>query len=256
DHLHLTAAASARVADQVVEAALVPSSWNSVSALAQALGTDARELERVRVKELAPLLAHRDPAVRVEAAWALGRLGPRARPVVPALLRGLTDAEESVRLEAAVALGQIGSSEARATLFAALADPRQGVRWRSAEALNLIGLDPGHDLASLVTALGNRDFYVRAFAAWSLGRMGPAAGGRAGAGPHRPRRAGRPARAPGGPARSQRRRARGRGGSGDPRRHERPWPLKDKDDRMPGHETRRRRLAHAKMMAPPSAERR
>src|SRR5207247_11309388 len=41
DHLHLTAAASARVADQVVEAALVPSSWNSVSALAQALGTAA-----------------------------------------------------------------------------------------------------------------------------------------------------------------------------------------------------------------------
>src|SRR5206468_1660033 len=81
----------------------------------------------------------------------------------------------------AVALGQIGSSEARAALFAALADARQGIRWRAAEALNLIGLDPGHDLGSLVTALGNRDLYVRAFAAWSLGQMGPAAGEAAGA---------------------------------------------------------------------------
>ncbi len=180
DHLHLTAEACARVADQVVEAALVPPAWTSVTALAQALGTDALKLEPARVKDLAPLLAHRDPAVRAEAAWALGRLGPPARPAVPALLRGLADAEESVRLDAAVALGRIGSSEARAPLFAALADPRQGVRWRAAEALDLIGLDPGHDLASLVTALGNRDLYVRAFAAWSLGQMGPAAGEAAG----------------------------------------------------------------------------
>ncbi len=180
DHLHLTTEACARVADQVVEAALVPPAWTSVTALAQALGTDALKLEPARVKDLAPLLAHRDPAVRAEAAWALGRLGPPARPAVPALLRGLADAEESVRLDAAVALGRIGSSEARAPLFAALADPRQGVRWRAAEALDLIGLDPGHDLASLVIALGNRDLYVRAFAAWSLGQMGPAAGEAAG----------------------------------------------------------------------------
>ncbi len=180
DHLHLRAEACARVADQVVDARLVPPAWSSVSALARALGTDALKLEPAQVKALGSLLAHPDPAVRAEAGWALGRLGPRARPAVPALLRGLTDAEESVRLDAAVALGQIGSSEARAALFAALADARQGIRWRAAEALNLIGLDPGHDLGSLVTALGNRDLYVRAFAAWSLGQMGPAAGEAAG----------------------------------------------------------------------------
>jgi len=175
DHLHLRAEACARVADQVVEAALVPPAWTSVTAVARALGADPLELEPAQVKALRSLLAHRDPAVRSEAAWALGRLGPPARPAVPALLRGLAEAEESVRLEAAVALGRIGSSEARAGLFAALADSRQGVRWRAAEALNAIGLDSAHDPPSLVTALGNRDLYVRAFAAWSLGQMGPAA---------------------------------------------------------------------------------
>src|SRR6266511_288530 len=81
DHLHLTAEACARVADQVVEAALVPPAWTSVTALAQALGTDALKLEPARVKDLAPLLAHRDPAVRAEAAWAAWapRPGPRCR---------------------------------------------------------------------------------------------------------------------------------------------------------------------------------
>ncbi len=176
DHLHLRAEACARVADQVVEAALVPPSWTSVSALAEALGTDALNLGSARAKVLARFLAHPDPALRAEAAWALGRRGPEARPAVPALLGVLTDDEESVRLNGAVALGRIRSPEARPGLFAALADPRQGVRWRAAEALNAIGLDPGHDLPALVTALGNRDLYVRAFAAWSLGQMGSGAG--------------------------------------------------------------------------------
>ena len=176
DHLHLRAEGCARVADQVMEAALVPPAWTSVTALAEALGAAPGRLEPGRAMDLVPLLARRDPAVRVEAAWALGRLGPSARGAAPALLPALLDPEEGVRLEAVVALGRIRSPEARPALFAALGDTRQAVRWRAAEALNAIGLDPGHDLASLVAALGNGDFYVRAFAAWSLGQMGPGAG--------------------------------------------------------------------------------
>ncbi len=176
DHIHLTVAGCARVTDQVMDARLIPRNWTSVAELAGALGVEASDLRSVPVTRLDPLLAHHDPAVRGQAAWALGRRGAPARPAVPALVRALGDPQESVRWNAAVALGQIGSALARPALFASLGDPRQTVRWRSAEALNAIGLDGARDVPALTAALSSSDTYVRAFAAWSLGEMGPVAG--------------------------------------------------------------------------------
>lgn len=176
DHIHLTAAGCARVADQVMDARLIPRDWTSVAALARALGVGAVDLRSVPVKGLDTLLAHRDPSVRSYAAWALGRLGAPARPAAATLVRALADRQESVRLNAAVALGRIGDAAARPALFTALGDSRQSVRWRAAEALNAIGLDGVHDVPALTSALLNHDTYVRAFAAWSLGEMGSAAG--------------------------------------------------------------------------------
>jgi HEAT repeat protein/lysophospholipase L1-like esterase len=171
DHLHLSAEGCARVADRVLDAGLVPRDWASVADLTKALDADAQELKPARAKDLVFLLAHPAAAVRAEAAWSLGSLGPSARTAVPALLRGLGDPQERVRYNAAVALGRIRSTEARAALFGALRDTRQGVRWRAADALHAIGLH-SEDAASLVAAVGNNDAYVRAFAAWTLGELG------------------------------------------------------------------------------------
>jgi HEAT repeat protein/lysophospholipase L1-like esterase len=122
--------------------------------------------------------------VRAAAAWGLGvvlpvRTGPRPDRgrVVDALAARLGEADAGVRLEAAEALGRLGP-EARGAaprLNAMLQDPRECVRYAAAHALWRIGTTP-EELGTLVEALQNPDGYVRAFAAWSLGNLGPSAG--------------------------------------------------------------------------------
>jgi HEAT repeat protein len=66
------------------------------------------------IPELVRLLEHPDAIPRARAAWALGRMGAKAKPAVPALMAALDDDDRLVRETAARALGQIGPDAAEA----------------------------------------------------------------------------------------------------------------------------------------------
>jgi HEAT repeat protein len=172
DHIHLTAEGYARVAEAVIAAGLIPEESYSTRALDEALAGRRRD-----PPVLAALLDSPRPDVRRLAAWALGRLGPRAGGEVSALVRRLTDERESVRAAAACALERIGPAARGAVpaLVEGLDDPRQAVRWSAANALSAIGL-AGSELPRLTADLRHGDDYVRAFAAWSLGELVEKAG--------------------------------------------------------------------------------
>jgi HEAT repeat protein len=97
----------------------------------------ARGSEGVAV--LCQTLKDRDLAVRVrqEAATALGRFGPAAADVVPALIEDLKDADVMVRARAASVLAEIGpAARAAAPLLAErLKAPEVAVRVQAARAL-------------------------------------------------------------------------------------------------------------------------
>jgi len=79
--------------------------------------TAARALGRIgaaAVPELRRALADGDPAVRIQAAEVLARIGPEAESAVPDLIVALEDENEGVRKAAARALGQIGPAAAPA----------------------------------------------------------------------------------------------------------------------------------------------
>ncbi len=169
---HFNVLGTTRIAEEVLRARIVPDSAYTTEPLRSALGLS--DLGVQAVPALVKALGSADPRIRREAAWALGRIGPRAKMAVPALASELRDLWESVRLSAAVALGLMGKEGRPAfpALASALADPRQGVRWRAAEAIERIGPAPEEALPALRSALGSADLYVRSFAVWYLGELG------------------------------------------------------------------------------------
>lgn len=82
--------------------------------------------------------------VRKDAAWALGYIGPDAKPAIPAVTELLTDKNNDVR-------------------------------WMAAYALGRIGPDPKTAVPVLTELLKDRSEWVRLSAAQSLGNIGPAA---------------------------------------------------------------------------------
>ena len=112
-----------------------------------------------------------------DAARALGALGPKASPSVPALVKTLSHEEPYVRIYAAEALSSIGPKAGAATsdLARALDDPIPGVRWAAAEALGSIGPAAESAVPQLIEALKDEFLYVRIFAAGALGSIGPKA---------------------------------------------------------------------------------
>ena len=124
---------------------------------------------------LARLLLSRDPVVREEAAWVLGRLGQpqAAEPLVAAL----TDADAGWM--AAVALGELGAVQAATPLAAALQSPAS--RMRRAAAWALARLHTAATIPALRTALSNTDEEVRYWAARALRGIGTPEASRAGA---------------------------------------------------------------------------
>ena len=81
--------------------------------------------------------ADKTPAVRKQAAWALGAIDDRVR--VDALVRALSDEQPGVREQAAWALGAIGDGRALSALLVALKDDSAGVRRQAAWAIGVIG---------------------------------------------------------------------------------------------------------------------
>jgi HEAT repeat protein/lysophospholipase L1-like esterase len=165
DYDHLSPAGARLVASAIERAPLFP----AVPSVADRLPPGAD------VPRLVAALKDADPGVRRGAAWALGRQGRRAAAAaVPALAAALGDRDESVRRDAARALGRLGDAgrPARPALFRALCDERASVRWRAAQSLSSLDVGAGA-VPDLVLALRNEDPYVRGFAAWTLGAIGP-----------------------------------------------------------------------------------
>lgn len=149
------------------------------------------------------LLANDDWRLRREAVEALGRMGPRAAPCVPALIALLDDpasgaaltlaeigpgakiavgplvsamsnSDTHVRMQAAYALGRLGSEarEALPTLLAAMYDTNKDVRTQALAAVGQIGGRESGCLAAIATVLRDEDETVRRRVAAALGSLG------------------------------------------------------------------------------------
>jgi HEAT repeat protein len=121
---------------------------------------------------LADTLDGEDPAARLKAADALGKLGPAAADAIPSLIKTLHDDHEPLRLNAAYALGAVGAA-ATAPLIDTLGDTIEHAGLDAAYALSAIGTPA---VEALIAAVGDDNSARRAYAAYALGDIGPAAG--------------------------------------------------------------------------------
>jgi HEAT repeat protein/beta-lactamase regulating signal transducer with metallopeptidase domain len=118
--------------------------------------------------ELTKALGNEDPATRGVAAWALGKLGDRTS--VPALVAALRDPDAQVREMAVLALGELGDPRVVAALTPLARDPEHGVRSVTTVALERIGGEPAAEaLARLVRS--DPDAHTRVMAASALSRV-------------------------------------------------------------------------------------
>jgi HEAT repeat protein len=122
---------------------------------------------------LAQFLNDPDQGLRLEAARALGKLGPAAVVAVPGLTAALQERNLKLRLAAATALGSIGAAAAPAipALAAAMTGAHLVLARLAAQALSRIGRPA---VPTLVELLQSPDPYIRREAAWALGEIGPA----------------------------------------------------------------------------------
>lgn len=117
-------------------------------------------------------------AVREHTAFALGQLGPTARPVAPAIQKLCTDPDPKVRGAAFDALRSTGGADA-AALAGLLTDPDAETRRLAAELVVMQPAMPVDAVSPLVKALADEDEFVRSAAAEGVGMIGPAAGAEA-----------------------------------------------------------------------------
>lgn len=118
-----------------------------------------------------PDLAH--PAVQILASYdSRGHveLGPDA---TPALLKAMTNTNDTVRQIAANALGLIGSDPDRVVpaLIHALKDPSRDVRGAAASAFGQYKSEAATIVPALLPGLDDYDTYVRVETVWMLGRF-------------------------------------------------------------------------------------
>ncbi len=90
------------------------------------------------VPALARILHHRNPEVRIAAAFFLTRSDRQAREAIPAITQALEDEHYAVRCFAARALGLMGRAESIAPLSLALQDKVENVRLEARKALRRI----------------------------------------------------------------------------------------------------------------------
>lgn len=106
-----------------------------------------------------------------EAARALSKIG---KPSVKPLIAAFKDKDENVRMNVAWALGKIGDKQAIEPLITALKDENSGVRWWVADALGNIS-DIRAVQPLIVVLKEDNDDIVRQAAARALGNIGDSA---------------------------------------------------------------------------------
>lgn len=120
----------------------------------------ARHAESKSPELLAALqkaLRDTDPAVRTEAAYALG--DAKAVDALPALMVAMDDTQTAVRQAAIDALGQIGDRRATARLLRATEDDRPDVRFQALIALARVSPEDGAD--AVLRGAHDEDAHVR-----------------------------------------------------------------------------------------------
>jgi len=115
--------------------------------------------------------------LRAEAARSLGRIGPKAKEAVPALIKALKHTEEPTKIAAAEALMYIGplASEAMPALVQATGDDERRVRHAAIWALDRVVTEPARIIPPLVDLLGHENPYTRYDASLAIARRGKAA---------------------------------------------------------------------------------
>jgi HEAT repeat protein len=120
------------------------------------------------------MLDHHDKYVRRHAVWAMGKLGPLARPALHDLCRALKDSDPRTASGAAQALGSMGTDGADSV--PSLAEAMRGTNIvlcrLASKALSQIG-PPA--LATLIAHLQHADPFVRGESALAIGWIGVAA---------------------------------------------------------------------------------
>jgi HEAT repeat protein len=182
----------------------------SEGSLKQALGDVLAEIGKGSVDPILPGLKNADAKVREAVAYALWKLGPRARPALDSLGEAVRDSQSAVRDYAAQALTALGepavvplaaaltSKESRPeanmalntmarqgvelatavpALIEVMLDPDAKVAQQAANTLNLQGVGPyaKGSADKLIEALKAKTSMVRTTAAVMLGGVGPEA---------------------------------------------------------------------------------
>jgi HEAT repeat protein len=114
-------------------------------------------------------------SVRIEAALALGRIGPDAAAAAPRLIRLSREPHEAVRCQAAQALGEIGDQDGAtvAALVDLLQDASAAVKVSAARALGALRTAAAPSVQALVPLLQDHDESVRTAAAEAIAQVGP-----------------------------------------------------------------------------------
>ena len=106
---------------------------------------------------------------------ALGRLGPKAKDAIPALIESLGHEIKGTSGSAARALAAIDLEASLAALLPRLADSDVAERRLAAEALGDMGPKAEAAVPAFIRALDDEDVEVRTFAAFALAHFGPRA---------------------------------------------------------------------------------
>jgi HEAT repeat protein len=141
-------------------------------AAARELGERSEAEERV-IAALTQRVADADAEVRHEAIRALGRRGRAAKSSVPVLEKSLDDADARVRVRAALAIQQIDPQNR--TFVPVLAGAMRGGDGRVLLEVGAMGEEAAWAVPALVGLLSHELPQMRALAAQTLGRIGPAA---------------------------------------------------------------------------------
>jgi HEAT repeat protein len=126
---------------------------------------------RFRKGMLANVKPPRAGLYHIAAMRAVGAIGAEARPAIPDLARNLQGRDLQECWEAGTALGRIGPDAVR-VLSAALQSELPAVRQAALLGLKEIGPEAAQAIPAVIEKLGDRDEFVRGWAAQALTSIG------------------------------------------------------------------------------------